>query len=131
MIDTPEQIIEHSKKLAKEEGLECGYFYYTHKPYHTFSGNRSAIETQIFHAIVKGNKLFNKVLRERITTNIRLNYKETKNTFETHQKKVEKILKKYDGIRNELDKIQSPITLLTKSSTNEINSCEEIWVNKS
>lgn len=106
--DTPEQKIEYNKELAKEQSLECGYFHYT-QTYHTYTGNRSAIETQIYHAIVKGNKLLNKVLVEKFTTNTRLNFHDTKNSEETHNKKLKKKIKKYTCIRNSLDIINRGI----------------------
>jgi hypothetical protein len=89
-----------NQAYAKKDGYTLVHFFIT-KDYGTMSGNRVSIGTVIYQAIKKdgSDTLFNKVQLEEFSTDLIRNYKPTKSTKDTHQKKFDKIVvSKYPNI---------------------------------
>jgi hypothetical protein len=85
-----------NQKLAKSDKYELVHFFKTSE-YSTQSGNRTSIATIVIQAlrIVETGKLGNQIQLKEITTDLIRNYKPTKSTKETHQKKIKKLRLEY------------------------------------
>ena len=103
MTQINQELINKNIQIALSQNLQCKYFILTRK-YGTISGNRSSLNTTIYHAIIQGNKEYNKTFVAKCETDLILNYKETKSNYETHQKKIQKLLTKNNIIDYEVSK---------------------------
>ena len=84
--------IRRNQELAEKEGYELVY-YIVNKRYSTLSGNRTSISSTLVQALLtpKG-KLGNRVNIKTVETDLVRNYKSTKSTTKTHNKKINKLL---------------------------------------
>ncbi len=97
MESTYDFIIRRNKEMSQKDGIDLVHFFITTE-YGTYSQNRYSIATEVFKALQNKGNLLNKIVIKKVKSDLVRNFKPTKSTVQTHEKKIEKLRKEFDNI---------------------------------